>query len=109
MKMNFGAIAKPLRSMYNRCGTTVRRPRLSYCSTFRVTNPAVCSGVNRIVPVTINGFSYSSPIFFQNATSEKIDWYRSRSFALRIFSGAGACPGAGCCGGGAAGPGGAAV
>ena len=34
--------------------------------------------------MTISGFWYSSPSFFQNATSAKILWYFSRSFSLRI-------------------------
>src|SRR6185436_5748360 len=49
----------------------------------------------------MSGFSYSSPIFFQNATSAKIDWYFSRSFALRILAAASAfcetVAGAGAC------------
>ena len=36
--------------------------------------------------MTISGFWYSSPIFFQKATLAKIDWYFSRSFSLRIFA-----------------------
>src|SRR4051794_29654 len=71
----------------------------------RVTNPEVWWGVNSTVPVTMSGFSYSSPIFFQNATSAKIDWYFSRSFSVRILASADCpgCAGAGACAAGGAG------
>ena len=51
--------------------------------------------MKRTVPVTISGFSYSSPIFFQNATSAKMDWYFSRSFS-RADLGFGAAARRGC-------------
>ena len=38
------------------------------------------------VPVTISGFWYSSPSFFQNAVFAKMPWYVSRSFSLRILA-----------------------
>ena len=43
-------------------------------SRFWLTKPADCVFVKSTVPVTISGFWYSSPSFFQNATFAKIAW-----------------------------------
>src|SRR4051812_36886980 len=87
MKTNFGRRTNPLRSMYVRVGTTLRRPRPSYTSVSRVTKPADVRGANSTEPVTMRGFWYSSPMRFQYAVLANSRSYGSRSFCSRIFCG----------------------
>src|SRR5437899_144430 len=89
MKTNLGRRMKPFRSIYERIGTTRRRPYWSYCSTSRDTKPERLFGMNNTVPVTISGFWYSSPIRFQYVVLANSRSYGSRSFSSLIFAGRG--------------------